>query len=192
MISASYWSSLALLLILVTASSVNADYTTTCAAGWTPYGAACCSPAYGLLNGTAEPHIVISQGVEEPDAFGVWSQPDTASIGLDTDFLTLNIMWGLKTGPHTVSGVSGIIQNVTIYYETGKGVFGIQFVDDAGVSPVLGTAYGTAVSIIAPENNWLSGFGAFTLQNKPLTSLTACFQPIIHDTDHTKIKTDQQ
>jgi hypothetical protein len=75
----------------------------------------------------------VAQGVDFPVAITVWNDSSHWGLGIDTDWSTLNIFWGQMTGTRSKPyGVNGLIDVVRIFYQPGKGLYGLRFHDSAG------------------------------------------------------------
>lgn len=102
-----------------------------CPTNWTSHNQDCCSLTYGL-NSTAVTFDV-TQGVDFPAFFTVWNDSSDNSLAVDTDWSTLNIYWGKLKGTRSKPyAPDGYIDIVRIFYQAGKGLFGLQFHDTSG------------------------------------------------------------
>jgi hypothetical protein len=97
-----------------------------CPTNWTALNRDCCSSTFGF-NSTA-PTFNVAQGVDYPLNFIVWNDPSSWSLGIDTDWGTLNILWGHQTGNRSKPyGTYEHIDVVRIFHQSGKGLYGLQF-----------------------------------------------------------------
>lgn len=104
---------------------------TTCPSNWTILGNDCCSPTFGL-NSTV-PTFHLSHGRQYPDVLVVWNDSSHFSLGIDTNWVTLNVHWGQLTGNKSEPyEPRGIIDTVRIFHESGKGLYGLQFHTSTG------------------------------------------------------------
>lgn len=104
---------------------------TSCPSNWTVFGRHCCSPTFGLNSTASTFHLV--HGVDYPICFIVWNDASHSSLGIDTDWTTLNIHWGQMTGNRSIPyAPSGLVDVVRIFHRPGKGLFGLQFHDSLG------------------------------------------------------------
>ncbi len=123
-------SSRAFVLLLFAVLLSDSTYA-ECPTNWTIHNRDCCSPTFGL-NSTA-PTFDVTQGVDYPDSFTVWNDSSHRSLAIDTDWTTLNIYWGqLKGNRSRPYAPDGLINLVRIFYEPGKGLYGLQFHDVSG------------------------------------------------------------
>ena len=117
-------------LLLLAALQIHSVYA-TCPTNWTVLNRDCCSSTVGF-NSTA-PTFHLAQGVEYPTNFVVWNDSSHWSLGIDTDWTTLNIFWGQRTGYESGSfSPHGLIDVIRIFYQPGKGLYGLQFHDLSG------------------------------------------------------------
>jgi hypothetical protein len=83
------------------------------------------------LNSTAPTFHVI--GPLYPVGFIVWNDSSHSSLGIDTDWTTLNIRWGQLTGNRSMPyEPNGLVVIVRIFYQSSKGLYGLQFHDSLG------------------------------------------------------------
>jgi hypothetical protein len=102
-----------------------------CPTNWTTYNRDCCSPTFGL--NLTSVTFDVTQGVEFPRNFIVWNDSIDSSLAIDTDWGTLNVYWGQLKGTRSKPyAPDGFIDIVRIFYQTGKGLFGLQFHDSSG------------------------------------------------------------
>jgi hypothetical protein len=117
-------------LLLFAVLLIDAAYA-ACPSNWTVFGRDCCSPTFGF-NSTA-PTFHLAQGVEYPISFIVWNDSSHSSLSIDTGWTTLNVYWGQLTGNRSEPyAPDGLIDIVRIFYQSGKGLYGLQFHDLSG------------------------------------------------------------
>jgi hypothetical protein len=122
-------SSHAFVLLLFAVALIDSAYT-ACPTNWTVTNRDCCSPTFGF-NSTAPTFHVM--GELYPIAFTVWNDSSTSSVSVDTDWTTLNIFWGQRTGSRSMPyAPDGLVDIVRIFYQPGKGLYGFQFHDPSG------------------------------------------------------------
>jgi len=123
-------SSRAFVLLLFAVFLIDFSYS-ACPTNWTVLNRDCCSLTFGF-NSTA-PTFQVAQGVEYPIVFTVWNDSSRLSLGIDTEWTTLNIFWGQQTGTRSRPyAPNGLIDLVRIYHQPGKGLYGLQFHDSKG------------------------------------------------------------
>ena len=104
---------------------------TVCPSSWTVLGNDCCSPTFGF-NSTV-PTFHLSHGRQYPDIITVWNDSSHFSLGIDTNWITLNIFWGQLTGTKSEPyEPDGIVDTVRIFHQSGKGLYGLQFHTSTG------------------------------------------------------------
>jgi len=75
----------------------------------------------------------VAQGMEYPINFIVWSDPSQWSLGIDTDWTTLNIYWGQMKGKESRPyAPNGLVDVVRIFHQPDKGLYGLHFHDLSG------------------------------------------------------------
>ncbi len=101
-----------------------------CPTNWTVVNKDCCSSTFGLNSTVPTFHLI---GPLNPDIFIVWNDSSHSSLGIDTDWTTLNIRWGqLKGNRSEPYAPNGLVDIVRIFYQSGKGLYGLQFHDSLG------------------------------------------------------------
>lgn len=117
------------LALLVLVLIFDAGYA-VCPSNWTVYNIDCCSSTFGLNSTIPTFHVI---GPLYPDDFIVWNDSSHSSLGIDTQWTTLNIRWGQLTGNRTGPyAPNGLIDIVKIFYRPGEGLYGLQFHDSSG------------------------------------------------------------
>ena len=102
-----------------------------CPTNWTVHSRDCCSPTFGF--NSSAPTFRVAQGAEFPMNFIVWNDSSRNSLSIDTDWTTLNILWGERTSSESGSyGPNGLVDAVRIFHQPGKGLYGLQFHDLSG------------------------------------------------------------
>jgi hypothetical protein len=126
----SIMSSYALVKLLFVVFLIECAYT-ACPSNWTVASNDCCSPTFGF-NSTV-PTFHLSHGRQYPDILVVWNDSSHFSLGIDTNWVTLNVFWGQLTGNKSEPyEPGGIIDTVRIFHQSGKGLYGLQFHTSTG------------------------------------------------------------
>jgi hypothetical protein len=123
-------SSRAFVLLLFALFHIDFAYA-ACPTNWTILNRDCCSSTVGF-NSTA-PTFLVAQGVEFPQVVTVWNDSINWSLAIDTDWGTLNILWGEQSGSRSEPyAPHGLVDIVRIFHEPDKGLYGMQLHDSTG------------------------------------------------------------